>query len=228
MRELALFAGAGGGILGSKLLGWETVCAVEINPYCREVLEARQRDGWLESFPIENDVRSFDGTRWRGLVDVVSGGFPCQPFSSASHGRKVAIDLWPDMRRIIGEVSPEWVFAENVAEDPINHAADDLEAMGYRVRCCKLGSADVGAPSLRSRYWLVGRSHTHGKSECEIDAKAPRLSRVPNPFPWPDPPGDVGVVDGVASRVDRLRALGNGQVPRLAAIAFTELAGHLA
>src|SRR5215831_4334339 len=83
VRELALFAGAGGGILGSFLIGWTTVCAVEIDPFCRGVLLARQRDGMLPRFPIWDDVRTFDGKPWRGHVDVISGGFPCQDISSA-------------------------------------------------------------------------------------------------------------------------------------------------
>ena len=77
LRELALFAGAGGGILGGKLLGWQTVCAVEWEPYPASVLVQRQNDGHLPPFPVWDDVQTFDGTRWRGRVDVVSGGFPC-------------------------------------------------------------------------------------------------------------------------------------------------------
>ena len=83
MNELALFAGAGGGILGGKLLGWRTVCAVELDAYCRRVLLARQRDGCLSRFPIWDDVQTFDGKPWRGSVDVVSGGFPCTDISVA-------------------------------------------------------------------------------------------------------------------------------------------------
>jgi len=83
LRELALFIGAGGGALGSRLLGFRIVCAVEIDPYCREVVLRRQEEGFLEPFPIWDDVRTFDGTAWRGLVGVVTGGFPCQPFSVA-------------------------------------------------------------------------------------------------------------------------------------------------
>jgi len=86
MNELALFAGAGGGILGGKLLGWRTVCAVEWKQYPACVLAARQNDGLLPSFPIWDDVQTFDGTSWRGIVDVVSGGFPCQDISSAGTG----------------------------------------------------------------------------------------------------------------------------------------------
>jgi DNA (cytosine-5)-methyltransferase 1 len=78
MNELHLFAGAGGGILGGILLGHTTVCAVEIEPYPRRVLLQRQRDGILPKFPIWDDVTTFDGTPWRGTVDVICGGFPCQ------------------------------------------------------------------------------------------------------------------------------------------------------
>ena len=83
MNELALFAGAGGGILGGHLLGWRTVCAVEIEPYAAGVLIARQNDGLLPPFPIWDDICTFDGRPWRGIVDVVSGGFPCTDISCA-------------------------------------------------------------------------------------------------------------------------------------------------
>jgi DNA (cytosine-5)-methyltransferase 1 len=86
MNELALFAGAGGGILGGHLLGWRTVCAVEWEPYPASVLCARQNDGLLPPFPIWDDVQTFDGKPWKGIVDVVSGGFPCQDISAAGGG----------------------------------------------------------------------------------------------------------------------------------------------
>jgi len=85
MKELALFAGIGGGLIASRILGWETVCAVEIDPYCQKVLKARQADGLLEPFPIYSDCRSFTIDTLRSLVqkgveepivDIVSGGFP--------------------------------------------------------------------------------------------------------------------------------------------------------
>lgn len=86
MRELALFAGAGGGILGGHLAGWTTVCAVERDAYRAAILALRQNDGFLPPFPIWSDVESFDGRPWRGLVDVVSSGFPCQDISVAGPG----------------------------------------------------------------------------------------------------------------------------------------------
>ena len=87
LNELHLFAGGGGGILGGILLGHEPVCAVEIKSYCRETLLQRQRDGLLPRFPIWDDVRTFDGTPWRGIADVVCGGFPCQDISAANPSR---------------------------------------------------------------------------------------------------------------------------------------------
>ena len=86
MNELALFAGAGGGILGGHLLGWRTVCAVEWDAYAASVLVARQNDRCLPPFPIWDDVQTFDGRPWKGVIDVISGGFPCQDISSAGRG----------------------------------------------------------------------------------------------------------------------------------------------
>ena len=116
LRELALFAGAGGGLLGSKLLGWKTVCAVEIDEYARNVLIARQNDGSLEPFPIWDDVRAFRGEPWRGPIDVVSGGFPCQDVSTAGRHEGITGEksgLWKEMARIISEVQPRYAFVEN-------------------------------------------------------------------------------------------------------------------
>ena len=89
MNELALFAGAGGGILGGHLLGWRTVCAVEWEQYPASVLCARQNDKILPPFPIWDDCQTFDGYPWRGIVDVVSGGFPCQDISASGGGEEL-------------------------------------------------------------------------------------------------------------------------------------------
>ena len=219
MNELALFAGAGGGILGGHLLGWRTICAVEWEPYAASVLAARQNDGLLPPFPIWDDVQSFDGRPWRGCVDVVSGGFPCQAYSSASRGRVVADDLWPEMRRIVADVAPWYVFAENVNRRAIDRAADDLEEMGYSVRCVEVSASDVGADHIRGRCWLLAHADDDCKLLRPVNAEAPKLQSLAESI-WSGQPGCLRVPDGVAARVDRLKAIGNGQVPLCAATAW--------
>lgn len=227
MNELALFAGAGGGLLGTKLLGWRTVCAVERAEYCRRVLLARQDDRSLEPFPIWDDVKTFDGRPWAGRVDVVSGGFPCQAFSTASRGRACAEDLWPEMRRVVREVRPRWVFAENVQRSPIERAAADLREDGLRVAFARIGAADVGAPHRRPRWWLVAHADREGQRVRPLDDQVAGLQVSPERL-WPEPgPEVLGDDDGVANRMDRLRAIGNGQVPIVAAVAFDQLSRRL-
>ena len=268
MNELALFAGAGG-ILGGHLLGWTTVCAVELERYPREVLLQRQRDGVLPVFPIWDDVCTFDGRPWRGLVDVVSGGFPCQDISCA--GRGAGIDgarsgLWAEMHRVICEVRPRFAFMENspmLTSRGLGRVLGDLAAIGYDAAWTVLGADDVGAPHVRKRIWILahdtnadlprsgrresleGTPESHQIlsdsyfSQCErVDSmplqpqqKNTRLGDIgrvgKTRHPWQTEP-DVGrVADGVAARVDRLKAIGNGQVPLVAATAFRILKQEL-
>ena len=168
MNELALFAGAGGGILGGKLLGWRTVCAVEWEAYAASVLCARQNDGALPAFPIWDDVRTFDGRPWRGIVDVVSGGFPCQDISAAGKGAGIEGErsgMWTEMARIIGEVRPRFAFVENspmLTSRGLGRVLGDLAALGYDARWGVLGAVDAGAPHKRDRIWIVANAE-HGR-----------------------------------------------------------------
>ena len=165
MRELALFAGAGGGILGGKLLGWRTVCAVELNSYCASVLMRRQNEGNLAPFPIWDDVTTFDGRPWRGVVDVISGGFPCQDISAA--GRGAGIDgersgLWSEMARIISEVRPRFVFVENspmLVSRGLGRVLADLASLGFDAKWGIVGAHHTGAPHKRDRIWVL--AHTN-------------------------------------------------------------------
>lgn len=222
MNELALFAGAGGGILGGHLLGWRTVCAVERDAYAAQVLAQRQNDGALPAFPIWSDVCSFDGRPWRGLVDVVSGGFPCQAYSSAASGKNSADDLWPEFRRIVADVAPRYVFAENVERRAIDRAADELEEMGYQARAIRLDASDLGADHLRERYWLLAYADSNGELRKPINAEMAKLSKFRSGV-WEAEPRKPRMADGLACRMERIAATGNGQIPIVAATAFSIL-----
>lgn len=234
MNELALFAGAGGGILGGKLLGWRTVCAVEYAEYPREVLAARQNDGCLETFPIWDDVRTFDGKPWRGIVDVVSGGFPCQGISAANPNGKGLDDprsgLWFEMRRVIGEVQPRFALIENSPEIVDNggcRIVADLIRMGYVGCHGVLGACSVGAPHPRERMWFVCNAASVRQSKSHKLIRKMSKDRKEHSRTWNgarvDQPGIIGVVDGLACQMDRLKAIGNGQVPAVVRLAWETL-----
>jgi DNA (cytosine-5)-methyltransferase 1 len=239
MHELALFAGAGGGILGGKLLGWKTVCAVEINDYARRVLLARQDDGCLEPFPIWDDVRTFDGRPWRGLVDVVSGGFPCQDISPAGNGEGLDGErsgLWREMRRIVGEVGPRFVLVENspaLTFRGLGTVLSDLAALGYDARWGVLGACHAGAPHERERIWIVAdanRGELRASGPAENKAASTNLhqrgagSAGQLASWWAIQPEPCSVAHGMAGLVDELRPFGNGQVPHVVRLAWSFLA----
>ena len=244
MNELALFAGAGGGILGGHLLGWRTVCAVEWEAYPASVLCARQNDGLLPPFPIWDDVQTFDGKPWRGIVDVVSGGFPCQDISAAGKGAGIDGErsgMWGHMARVVSEVRPKYVFVENspiLVTRGLERVLSDLTKIGYDTKWTVMGAADVGANHQRDRIWIVGKqkmANSRGK-RCDKGNK-PKLETNKaiwttsaislkssleryNGKNWSTEPNVCRVVNGVADTVDRLKAIGNGQVPLCAATAW--------
>jgi DNA (cytosine-5)-methyltransferase 1 len=223
MNELALFAGAGGGILGGLLLGWRTVCAVEFDEHARNVLIARQNDGSLEPFPIWDDVRSFDGKPWCGIVDVVSGGFPCQDISIAGKGKGIDGErsgLWGEFARVIREVRPRFVLVENspaLTFRGLGRVLGDLAEIGYNARWDVVSAASVGAVHLRERIWICAylSEGVYAKPSSEWQ----RLSKLSQQFrrlPWSEETmavikrGDDGVSEYVDERNSRC---GNAQVP---------------
>lgn len=248
MNELALFAGAGCGLLGTHFgLGWRTVCAVERDEWAAGVLLARQNDGILTPFPVWDDVCTFDGRPWRGIVDVVSGGFPCQDISNS--GLKAGIDgersgLWRQMARIIREVQPRVVFVENVAallNRGIGTVLGDLAVIGFDARWGVLGTSDIGGGQPRKRLWIVAhakgvrRGSVH-KKPWVLPAEGGSCARPPRHrgsqyaadrtgILRADQSGVGRVADGFADRLDRIRVAGNGQDPRVAAAAFRILSG---
>ena len=262
MNELALFAGAGGGILGGKLLGWRTIAAVEWEPYPTSVLIQRQNDGILPPFPIWDDVQTFDGRPWQGIVDVVSGGFPCQDISSAGKGAGLdgeRSSMWYHMLRIIKEVRPKYAFIENSAHlrtKGLTTVLQGLAEVGYDAAWGVLSAEDCGANHQRKRMWILASdTNLCSKSTSTFHAETQGMQGVDRvhqeevPYPdlsqckggwlpcggttkhpnpglgtwWSTPPSVYRVDDEVAFAMDRLKAIGNGQVPIVAATAFTQL-----
>ena len=172
LLELALFAGAGGGILGGKLLGWRTICAVERDAYAAQVLAQRQNDGILEAFPIWSDVQTFRAEnpdcadmfaalRANAHRLVISGGFPCQDISVAGKGAGITgarSGLWKEFARIIGELQPRYAFIENSPRLTIRGLdviLCDLAKMGFNAEWGVLSAKDCGAVHLRERCWIL-------------------------------------------------------------------------
>lgn len=159
MRHASLFTGIGGFDLGAEWMGWKNVFQVEIDPFCQKVLQ--------KNFPNaerHGDIKQFDGSRYRGTIDVLSGGFPCQPYSSAGKrkGKEDERHLWPEMLRVIREISPRWVVGENVrglvnwnGGLVFDEVQADLEAAGYEVTPFLLPAAGVNAPHERYRVWFI-------------------------------------------------------------------------
>ena len=161
LNTFHLFAGAGGGILADLLLGHNPIGACEIEQYPRDVLLARQRDGILPNFPIWDDVCTLDGKPWRGTVDVLAGGFPCQDISAAGKGAGISGErsgLWKEYARLIEEIQPRFVFAENsplLRTRGLGVVLKDLASLGYNARWGVIGARSVGAPHKRDRMWVL-------------------------------------------------------------------------
>jgi len=242
LRTFHLFAGAGGGILADILLGHIPIGACEIEADARNILITRQRDGVLPPFPIWGDICTLDGKPWRGAVDVLCGGFPCQDISNqgANHGEKQGVNgnrsgLWKEYRRIIDEMQPRFVFAENspnLRTRGLVRILKDLAGMGYHARWCRLGACDIGADHARKRIWLVAyRSSDRLERGMHCDKKRQReatirsVERLCKNRVWHDlpAPNAFGAANGLARKLDRLRAVGNGQVPAVACLAWLVL-----
>ena len=246
LNTFHLFAGAGGGILADLLLGHNPIGACEIEPYPRDVLLARQRDGHLPNFPIWDDVCSLDGTPWRGTVDVLCGGFPCQDISAAGKGAGITGDrskLWKEYARLIGEIQPLFVFAENspvLRTRGLGVVLEDLASLGYNARWGVIGAGDIGAPHKRDRMWVLAYTNNESRLQTYSQTSSLRGQRDSwddaswaywnntSPLDWSLPEAvSNGTPDGVAHRMDRVKAIGNGQVPQCAAVAFSILSEGL-
>jgi len=196
MNHASLFSGIGGFDLAAQWMGWNNVFQVEKDAFCQKVL--------AKNFPQTKrygDIKEFDGTKYRGAVDIITGGFPCQPFSTA--GKRLGTDdprhLWPEMLRVVREIQPGWVVGENVF-GIINWSkglvfemvCSDLENQGYQVTPVILPAAGVGAPHRRNRCWFIAYSNSNdarrrGYGETEQSQNKGKVDEKERKWIWPEP-----------------------------------------
>lgn len=234
ITELSLFSGGGGGLLATQhFLNFQTVCYVEKAKHAQRELLARIRDGLLDDAPIWDDVRTFDGRPWRGIVDIITAGFPCQGYSFAGLklGPEDARNEWPSTIRIIREVKPQFILLENVTAlltyTYYGTILSDLAEAGYDARWEVVSAADVGAPHLRERLWVM--AHTSGgRRKYTHDVRGLQKDRFSRKFTgctwWKTEPQVGRVADGLARGMGRaLELLGEGQVPHSLAEAWLRM-----
>jgi DNA (cytosine-5)-methyltransferase 1 len=235
LNILDLCSGIGGFSLALKWLvgGFKTVGYIEIDRYCREVLRQRIRDGFLDDAPIFHDLRTFSGEQYRGKVDIITAGFPCQPFSIAGKRKGEADErnLWPDVGRVIREVRPPHVFLENVPELLKGYwwtVLAGLAKEGYRLEWSLVRpdgahysgwrlflAAHLSASGFRRMRWKPINAPWSSKEFTRLVRREVQLSV---------PAGKRGrVSDGIPNRIHRLKALGNAVVPAVVAKAWEVL-----
>jgi DNA (cytosine-5)-methyltransferase 1 len=229
LKVLSLFSGIGGFELGlERTGGFETVAQCEIDPFCRKVLAKH----WPNVKRYE-DVRTLtaDTLRRDGIaVEVICGGFPCQDISLAGPGQGLAGErsgLWFEYARLVGEVRPQLVLVENVAELRDRGMGDvlgTLAALGYDAEWDCIPASYVGARQIRDRVWLVAYPECDGLQGGSYIAaawsgksRAEQLAGLVQPCAWPTISGarDRGTGHGVPDGVHRNRAIGNAVVPQI-------------
>lgn len=220
---LELFAGIGGMSLGLERAGFRVVGQVELDPFCRAVLE----EHWPE-VDRHDDVctaPAWWAARPRPVVDLLVGGFPCQPVSGAGlkRGQDDPRWLWPEMATAIAAVRPGWVLAENVPglrTRGLTDVLSDLHSLGYTARAGVLRACEMGAPHPRARLFVL--AHTY-RERCRPGSRMEPARPAPvGTGGWASEPDVARMAHGIPAGVDRRRALGNAVVPAVA-----EHLGHL-
>lgn len=231
VRHLDLFSGIGGFALAARMVGGiETAGFCEIDPWAQRMLEKN-----FPGIPIHNDIKTLKGNEY-GKIDIITGGFPCQPWSAAGKRRGAADDrhLWPEMLRVINRCKPRWVLAENVSgiiKMALDDVLSDLEGEDYETGTLNIPAIGVDARHIRHRVWIVAHSrrgkqrepmHAEPLSSQWDSTKRPadqacRSSLHAGWSPWPSDAGIHRMADGIPHRIHRARGLGNAIVPQVAA-----------
>ena len=219
MRHLDLFSGIGGFALAARWAGIETVAFCEIEEFPRKVLNKN-----FPGIPIHHDIRELDGKDYEG-IDLITGGYPCQPFSSAGKrkGQEDDRHLWPEMLRIITQARPAWVVCENVSGHitlGLDEVLTDLESEGYAARAFIIPACAKNADHRRDRVWIVANATGLRQQESNINLQMSKEytihSRFRHEIEWLDKSELIRAVDGVPDQLDRLKSLGNAIVPQVA------------
>ena len=229
-----------------RVLGARTIGLVEREAAALEVLAARMEDGTLDPAPAWSDLATFDGRPWAGAVDLIMAGYPCPPFSSAGlqRGEEDERHLWPEVERIVREVGPSVVLLENVAGHlrlGFDGVLAGLAGLGFDAEWVLARASDAGAPHRRERLFVLAYTRGRGREvlrRCRLldrerqarggdpDRCGPHVGWPPGPrADWSGVPEHLhpaiepplrGGADGVPSRLDRLRLLGNAVCPQQA------------
>lgn len=170
MNGLAICSGIGGLDLGLKIAcpEYRTVCHIEREAYAVALLVKRMEEGWMDQAPVWSDLSTFDGTAWRGRVDIVHAGLPCQPYSTAGQrkGDKDERYIWPDFFRIVSEVQPPMVFLENVPGllAWFQSIGEELCSLGYEFEAGLFSASEIGASHKRQRLFILAHSQNYRRS----------------------------------------------------------------
>ena len=200
------FSGIGGMTYGLELTGkFKAIAFCENEAWARKVLRKN-----FPGVPIFRDIKKVKKVD----ADIFTAGFPCQPFSTAAHGKNTAVDLWPEFMRVVWLNMPKMVIAENVQKKPILRAQKDLQLLGYRCEIKRIGAHDCGADHIRNRWWAYAHTDHESKLFSTIDAKVAKLPELCKGVWGPaNYARTIRVSDGVSNRMDRLKGLGNSLIP---------------
>jgi DNA (cytosine-5)-methyltransferase 1 len=226
--HLDLFSGIGGFALAAGWAGFETIGFCEIEPYCQAILKKH----WPQ-VPIHTDIRELRGGGGQ-RIDLLTGGFPCQPFSFAGKRRGKDDDryLWQEMFRIIKETNPAWIIGENVAgiiNLGLQETITNLEAFDYEVRVFDISALSIDAVHKRERIWIVANSNGKRQNLWQKTIDKKKKQRTQNIIEgcsfreilkewqgWKSTPYICRSDDGIPNRMDRIKGLGNAIVPQVA------------
>ena len=247
MRHGSLFSGIGGFDLAAEWMGWQNIFHCEWNEFGKRVL----KHYWPNAISY-HDITKTDFTLHRGTIDILTGGFPCQPYSAAGKrlGKEDERHLWPEMLRAVREIQPRWIVGENVfgivnwSGGLVFHEVQaDLEAEGYEVQAYVLPACAVNAPHRRDRVWFIAYAtsiddgYSRHSSDEKLQSKFRGIHRAQSTWQnFPNQPAVYNGDDGLSSRLDgitfprwrneSIKAGGNAIVPQVALQIFKTIAEY--